>query len=249
MQASKLTLLAAAVLASHVGAMASNAALLLGTNFDGRTLTTTNVANDTATNITWTTNGLQDPGDMNVLRNGVTGNALFNGNALTQNNFAPAINVGNDNAFWTTDVALVVATGNAVTLTDVTFNYIAISAGQALNVNRRSDFTVEVFDPSLLSLGSFSINEAVSGTTAVPQTPTLTFTFAAPIDLTLPGSYTLRIKAGDFAGQDETGNHTGIDNLAINGRVTAIASVPEPTTASLGLIALGGLLMRRRRTT
>ena len=58
-----------------------------------------------------------------------------------------------------------------------------------------------------------------------------------------PGTYTLRIKGGDFLGLDESGNHTAIDNLSINGTFTA---VPEPSAALLGGLGLLALLRRRR---
>jgi hypothetical protein len=60
--------------------------------------------------------------------------------------------------------------------------------------------------------------------------------------LSAPGTYTLRIKAGDFLGADEAGNHTAIDNLSING----IVAVPEPSAALLGGFGFLALLRRRR---
>lgn len=45
-------------------AQMSGAVVLLGTNFDGRVLATTNSNNDTAGNLSWTLNGIADPGDL-----------------------------------------------------------------------------------------------------------------------------------------------------------------------------------------
>jgi len=218
-----------------------DAATILSTDFDGRTLTTTNVADDTATGLNWTTDGVDDPGDMVAFQSdNLTGQNLFNNNALTQNLFAPEINVGNGNTIWRTAVPLTVSAGKAVTLNDVVFDYLAINAGGNLNVDRRSDFLVTLFNPSGVAIDQVVITDALSGTGA--GVPTLTATFASPIALSLPGTYKLEIAGGDFPtlGVDETGNHTGIDNLSINGVVT-----PEPT--SLALLGLGGLLVARRR--
>ncbi len=224
-----------------VGASAVHAAMIASTNFDGRTLTMVEVANDTATNLGWSLNGVLDPGDMSAKNEAGAGQAIFNNTALVQNNFVPGINTGNGNTFWTTDVSITPNAGTNVTLTDVTFNYIAVNGSQNQNVDRKSDFTVTLFDPSDVEVDSVTVADVLGGTVA--GQPLVTLTFAAPIALTSPGSYTLQIKGGDFTGDNETGNHTAIDNLSINGIVSA---VPEP--ASLALLAIGvvGFVAARR---
>lgn len=220
--------------------VSAHAAVIASTNFNGRVLSPSN----TATNLNWTSNGVNDPGIMAASNATPAAQALFNTTTLTQNNFTPALNTGNGNTFWTTTVNLTVATGFNVTISDVVFDYVAVNGGEALNVNRRSDFTVTLLNPSAVSLGEIDIIDAISGNAATPQTPTLTFTFASPIALSEPGTYTLRIKGGDYLGTGETGNHTGIDNLSING-----SFAPVPEASALALLGLGtiGLCFRRRR--
>ena len=133
------------------------------------------------------------------------------------------------------------ALGSTVSLTDVTFDYWSINGGQAQNVDRQSDFTITLLDPSAAVAGSVDIVDSLSGTAA--GVPTVTATFSAPIALTAPGTYTLVIKGGDFTGNDETGNHTAIDNLSINGDVSA---VPEPSSALLAGFGLLAIIRRRR---
>jgi len=180
---------------------------------------------------------------MTALNASAASQPLFDGaGKVTVNMFAPALNTGNGNTFWTTTIPITVAEGFAVTLTDVTFDNWSINGGQDQNVNRRSDFTISLFSPSAASLGSVDIVDSLSGTAA--GVPTVVATFASPIALTAPGTYTLEIKGGDFAGENETGNHTAIDNLSINGE---FAPIPEPSSlllSGLGLLALFG---RRRR--
>lgn len=197
----------------------ADADVIAATNFDGRTLTEVNIANDTATGLNWTFDGVQDPGNMTVLNAAGNGLALFNDNDLVQNLFAPAINTGNGNTFWTTTVNLTVSAGSSVTLTDVTFDYWFISAAQVQNVNRRSDFTLTLIDPSGTIVASVDVADVLSGTAA--GVPTVNVPFDAPIALTAPGPYILEIKGGDFLPADETGNHTAIDNLSINGTVVS----------------------------
>jgi len=201
----------------------ADADVIAATSFDGRTLTEVNRADDTATDLDWTVNGIQDPGNMTVLNANGGGLALFNtAGQVTENLFAPALNTGNGNTFWTTTVNLTASSGSTVTLSDVTFDNWSINAGQNQNVNRRSDFTITLIDPAGASLDSVDIVDSLSGTAA--GVPTVTATFASPIALTAPGTYTLMIKGGDFAGENETGNHTAIKNLSINGSVSSSGS-------------------------
>lgn len=205
----------AATAAQLVSMTLVNGEVIAATNFDGRTLTEVNVADDTATGLNWTVNGVQDPGNMTSLRADGNGLRLFDAQSDVQDLFAPGINTGNGNTFWTTSVDLTVLPGSSVTVTDITFDYWAISGGQVQNVNRRSDFTFTILDPSGNPVASVDVLDPVSGTGV--GVPTVTATFETPVPLTAPGTYTLGIKGGDYAGDDETGNHTAIDNLSING--------------------------------
>lgn len=214
-------------------ASSSQAAVLAFTDFDSST-----ASGNTKSNLNWALNGLEDPGDMSAFVVGGGAQNLFDGNAFVQENFTPGLNVGNTDSSWTTDIAITVASGFTVTLTDVTLNSVSVNGGQAENVNRRNDYTVTIFNPSAVQVATVNVSDTIAGTTGGGQ-PLVTLDFADVV-LTDPGTYTLQIRGGDFSGTGETGNHTGIDNLSINGTV-----VPEPS--SLALLALGGLAMIRRR--
>ena len=216
------TLLLTALLSQVVLSITANADVIAATNFDGRGLAEVNVADDTATGLNWMVNGVDDPGNMSVLREGGSGLRLFNANELVQNMFSPGINTGNGNTFWTTTVDLTVASGSAVTITDVTFDNWSVSAAQVQNVNRRNDFTFSIIDPSGTTVSTVDILDSVSGTGV--GVPNFTATFPSPVALTAPGTYKLAIKAGDFLGANETGNHTAFDNLSINGTVSGGSS-------------------------
>jgi len=212
--------LAGVAIVCLVSTVPASAGTIASTDFNGRTLTTTTVANDTATNLNWSLNGVADPGNMAAKNAGGGGQVIFDGTATVQSIFAPGLNTGNGNTFWTTDVSLTPAAGFDVTLTDVTFNYWAISSAQVENVNRRSDFTATLFNPSAIQVDSVTVADVLGGNGGGGQ-PLVTLTFASPIALTDPGTYTLQIKGGDFTGFNETGNHTAIDNLSINGVVSS----------------------------
>ncbi len=53
-----------ALLAQASFLLPANADVIAATSFDGRTLTEVNRADDTATDLNWTVNGIQDPGNM-----------------------------------------------------------------------------------------------------------------------------------------------------------------------------------------
>ena len=236
----KISKAVAAIAAFSLGAISTNAAIIAATNFDGRTLTTTTNANDTATgaSLAWTTNGVTNPGSMVAVN--TAGVGLFNSNALTQNMFAPGLNTANLNTSWTTNVSLTVSSGSTVTLTDVTFNAWSLSGSQAQNPDKKLDFTVSLINPSAATIATVNITDFISGLTA--GSPLVTATFSSAMPLSAPGTYTLSIRGGDFLGLDESGNHTAIDNLSINGTV----AVPEPSAALLGGLGLLALLRRRR---
>ncbi|MFN3168765.1 MAG: PEP-CTERM sorting domain-containing protein [Phycisphaeraceae bacterium] len=192
---------------------ASYAEQLAFTDFNDSTLGT---SNNIKTGLNWVLNGLDDPGDLIALNAGGGNQAIFDGNSFVQDIFIPGLNVGNGDTFWTTDVSLTVAAGTSVTLTDVTFHSVSVSGGQAENVNRRNDYTLTLFDPSSAIVEEITIGDTVAGTAA--GQPLITFDFE-DVALSAPGTYTLRIKGGDFVDPNETGNHTGFDNLSINGTI------------------------------
>lgn len=215
------------------------AEVIASTTFDGRTLSEVNAADDTASGLNWVVNGVQDPGSMTSFNAAGNGLRLFDGQPDVQDIFAPGINTGNGNTFWTTAVSLTVLPGASVTLTDITFDNWSISGGQVQNVNRRSDFTFSVIDPSGATVASVDVADSMSGTAA--GVPTVTATFETPVPLSDVGTYTLGIKGGDFLEFNETGNHTAIDNLSINGEVGGGAGLQiteivfDPTADTLSL--------------
>ena len=192
-----------------------NGETIASTTFDGQTLN-----GNTASDLGWTLNGVEDPGEMSAFVQD-SGNAqnLFNSNDFNQNQFTPQINVGNGNTWWRTSVNLTVSAGSSVTLTEVSFDHWSLNAGGVQNVGRRSDFTITLYDPTDAVVGTASILDVANGQPLTPAgSPTpVSLIFAAPIPLSAPGTYRLEIDGGELGGADETGNHAGFDNLAIIG--------------------------------
>lgn len=219
-----------------IAAGPASAAILAFTDFDSST-----ASGNTKSNLNWVLSGLQDPGNMSAFQFEGSAVNMFDANAFVQDIFIPGINTGNGNTSWTTNISLAVAPGFNVTLTDVTFNSVSVNGGQAENVDRRNDYTVTIVDPTDTAVSTFTVPDTLAGTAAGQPLVNLDF---PDVVLDSPGAYTLIIRGGDYTGTNETGNHTGIDNLSINGTVSAI---PEPSAILLSALGLLGFLSARRR--
>ena len=217
----------------------ASAVSLAFTSFDSRT-----ASGNTASDLNWILDGVSDPGVMSASEFEGGNINLFNSGAAVTDRFVPGINTGNGNTSWVTSVSLTARPDSIVTVEDITLDYVAINGGQAVNVSRRSDFTATLLSPSGDPLATASLADAVSGTNADPIVAPVALVLDSPVELSDPGAYSLVLRGGDFLGDNETGNHTGIDNLSINGTV---APIPEPSTAFLSALALLGLVSSRRR--
>lgn len=219
-----LSLAAAAALALCLPS-ASHAAIILSTDFSSRT-----VSGDTASNITWATNGVSDPGDLTAVDVNATGKlaGLFD-TTNAQGHFAPDMNTGNEGP-WSTSLTLAL-TVPEISLEDVVLDYQHFNnSGNFQTVGRLVDWTVTVTGSVSGQLDSVQ----VIGTSSKSGTETIVF--GTPLMLTSGESYDVTILA---EGGNGDGNNTGLDGLTLNG------VVPEP--ASLALMGLGGLTLLRRR--
>mgnify|MGYP002623797726 CR=1 FL=1 len=204
---------------------------ILSTDFTGRT-----VSGSTASNITWVTNGVADPGDLTAAMNP---DGLFD-TAAAQGRFAPDRNIHNEGD-WSVDIPLLVGP-SAINLTTIELDAVIFNTAGALQPSQRDvDLTLQLLDASMAILDSVSVLDiyANSGTATQPQA--ILFDLSGN-SLLAGGSYFLRLIA---TGQGP-GNNAGFDNLVVTGILTSVP-VPEPGTVTFGLLALGGLILRRRR--
>lgn len=220
----------------------SSAETIISTDFSGRTFTG-NVASD----ITYTTTGVQDPGDLTVVEN--EGNNVNDGSTeltgffdtpASAGYFAPDLNVDNEDG-WYVDVALTFATGittiNIESL-DFSVNHFDNNGnGQANNSTNGSNWSAEligsvtgvVASGSVTNLGNQYVNGPFSDS----------FDMSATLGNT--ESWTLRIYSDyDTAG---AGNNAGLDSFTLNGTTV----IPEPSSAILLTLAGCAMIARRRR--
>lgn len=217
---------------------AVQADVLVGTDFVGRS-----VSSLTASNITYTTTGVDDPGnllavenEMNGVRDTTTENGGLFDTAAAQGYFALDLNVENEDG-WYFDVPLTFAAGTVelnITTLGLSINHFNNAGDAQTNISPRSDYRADLIGSVS---GVVATDNAANQGGAYPSGP-----YNVPLDLTATLSdsetWTLRIFAVYVAG---AGNNVGFNGFELNG--TAV--VPEP--ASLLLISLGGLALIRRR--
>ncbi len=119
--------------------------------------------------------------------------------------------------------------GKSLTLTDG-----ALTNDSALTTNDFSTFTADGTNYTLTTPGTYTV-DYLGGTNG-----------SAAADLYLDG-----VKVASFTGGNHNMNGTMTDGLTLNVKVNdayvVAPAVPEPTTATLSLLALAGLAARRRR--
>lgn len=215
---------------THLTGAGMTAGPILATDFDART-----ISGATASNLTWTRNGVDDPGNLTA------SHSLFN-TTDAQDKFAVAQNIGNTGP-WTVDVPLSVL-DKPIDLDEIAMDvYIFSNAGGFQGVNRDVDVTVRLLDDGMNELWAGSVLDIYpnSGSINPPQPRSISLDLTGTDRLLANTDYTLQIEASSSVFPDG-GNNAGIDNLFLSGLV-----VPEPGTWILLLSAAAcGLLLRRR---
>lgn len=214
---------------------AASGDVIVSVDFDGRT-----VSGLTASDLTWTTNGVADPGDITVVENETNGQndgTTENGGLFDTSSAADALaldlNVNNEDG-WYFDVPLAFI-GDTLSL-DVTTLDLAME-----NFNN-SGATQTVGRPTLHRA---ELIGSVSGVVATDSASYNGTVYSDTFDLTanLGGGedWTLRIYADFNSG---SGNNTGYQSLALNGTVNV---VPEPMSLAVSLLGAMMVSARRRR--
>lgn len=191
------------------------------TDFTGRT-----VSGATASNITWTTNGIADPGDLTT--NAPDG--LFD-TVDSQGCFAPNRNVDKEGP-WSVSIPIKL-TVPSIDLAEVVIDYQHfMDSGDIQGAGRLVFWTFTLTGSISGQLDSVSV-QGESG-----QSGTETATFKKPINLTDSESYTLIITAKSRGGD---GNNTGLSSLTIKSNIPGGATGTETTmTGTTALLPQDG---------
>ncbi|MEN9974256.1 MAG: hypothetical protein RLZZ282_262, partial [Verrucomicrobiota bacterium] len=220
MNASNATV--AAIAAFSLGAISANAAVIVGTNFTGRTISGT-----TATITDYTLNGVSSPGNWTVVDAG----SLFT--TTGANSAVDHFAVADNPPTWSVTIPLAVG-ASAIDLDDVTINFESFTNAGVSKVPTNNapanNVTVEIRDSLNALLATQNLGQ-VGGSTADYWIGT--YTSMGALTLAAGQTYSLKITTGG-----EVGNNFSIDSFAINGTV----AVPEPSAALLGGLGLLALL-------
>lgn len=226
------------------------------------TLTISNANNAATTTGDWFTN---------LTANAVitSGSANYTATNYTNSFYSVATNVGNGGTY---DYVLTFSLSQDITLNSLAFDVFFHNAGGktqgynrtancAITLSPVADSTTSLFSTSVAATSNqpenYNGNATYSGaaydtngnlivntTTAVQadgsRVATPLVTMSDEITLTTGTSYELKISVAN--GDTRGGMFVGIGNITMDGQV-----IPEPATATLSLLALAGLAVRRRR--
>lgn len=168
-------------------------------------------------------------------------NTIIAGNTTTVNTaeLRPNTNVGSAQG-WSLDFTLTNnSSTEAITLTSLTFDTVIFAGSGAYQGNsteRDFVFTLTCGDVTL-NTGNLTI---AGNTTANPTNGVVTFTFDSAVELAANESIAIGLDVAK--GTTNPGCFLGLKSISATG-----VTIPEPTTATLSLLALAGLAARRRR--
>mgnify|MGYP003234180176 CR=1 FL=1 len=137
---------------------------------------------------------------------------------------SPNINVGNGNA-WSVSLSFTVT--EAVTVDSIALNLFTFSGANAVqNSDRRGAYTfdLKLGDNVLASCSNSNLTEEG--------------TLNQAVTLSAGNTYTLELSLN--RGQETQGYFVGLGAIELN-------TIPEPATASLSILGMAALMMRRRR--
>lgn len=153
----------------------------------------------------------------------------------------PNTNVGS-NQGWNLEFSLTNISTFATTISDMkfdTFIFAGSGAYQGLNTNRDFVFTLTVGNDTYTT-GNWTIE---GNTTASPGNGLVNFNFSD--GLTLAAGEEVNVTFSVAKGESNAGCFLGLKGISAGSEPAT--AVPEPTTATLSLLALAALAARRRR--
>ncbi|QSJ19638.1 PEP-CTERM sorting domain-containing protein [Nostoc sp. UHCC 0702] len=233
-----LALLTPLAIFSSVESSPAFGATILSTDFNGRT-----VSGATASNLTWITNGVSDPGNLTA------DFSLFD-TAATQNLFAVRRNL-HTQGNWTADIGVAVGS-QSIELSQISLDaYIFSGAGTSQLNSRDFDLRIDLLDSTKTSvLATNSVVDLFPNSNGIANPSPVPFVFDFTGNtLQANTTFFLRLTASGQGSNSIIGNNSGIDNLVVRGDLVT-TPVPEPTSM-LGILGFGAFgaasLLKRKQ--
>ena len=175
---------------------------------------------------------------VNTANNTVLDSMVATANDIMPDRLRPNINVDSGNS-WTLDFTVSNSGANDLTVNSITLSAFAFNSGGDVQVNNRNFlFTVSAGDTAIAT----DTNLHIAGSSANGQSLTITLTDSLTIAAKDSMTFSIMVEQG-AVGNNGRGSYLGLNTVTFNGTMP----VPEPTTATLSLLALAGLAARRRR--
>lgn len=175
---------------------------------------------------------------VNTVDNTVLDSLAASENDIMPDRLRPNINVDNGNS-WTLDFTVSNSGANDLTVNSITLSAFAFNGqGDVQQNNRNFLFTVSAGDTAIAT----DTNLYIAGSSANGQSLTITLTDSLTIAAKDSMTFSIMVEQG-AAGNNGRGSFLGLNTVTFNGTMP----VPEPTTATLSLLAIAGLAARRRR--
>ena len=187
----------------------------------------------------------------------ITINALNKGNKTGGGYMTDYLrpNINMNEGSWTLSFTLKNDSSSAITLSSVNFDSFICNGGGNQHTSddhtRQALFTLSqtTSDTSSITLGSTVVtfstkDDNISATDIWDTDADAKITFSSALEIAAGESIQFNLTVGTAEGITNAGSFVGLKGVAFNGET---ALVPEPTTATLSLLALAGLAVRRRR--
>ncbi len=159
---------------------------------------------------------------------------------LAANLLVPSVQMNGNNTGWTVTFSFTATQDITISSLDLGFQFVTGTGTRHDNADSKAGTaTVTLASGDLSSTADLSFERVQADKDGTPTADVQEASFNTPLTVKAGETFTLTVNA---KAPETGGTFLGLSQLGLHGDL-----VPEPATASLGLLGLAALLMRRRR--